>query len=811
MLDVEGDPLSVLFVGTGGVAENGAAVLERAEFSVETCAEAAACLDRAAADVDCVVSTYRLDGTDGVTLLRAVREEHPDLPFVLVAREGDETVASEAIRADVTDYVPVEEGVPADLAERVDDAIATRETSDERFRTVFEQSHDAIFITDPYADEILDANPAGCEMLGYTKEELLSLGPSDSHPNEMDRFEAFVDGVFERGEGWTDELTCRTSDGRRLPVELSASRIEIDGRPLMLANVRDVSERSERERALNDTYELLTDGDLSFEETVDSLLSVARRVVGTDYATLSHIEDDTCTFELVDTPAGADIEAGDTVELGITNCERVAAREETLVLRDVEAEAPDLAERAGNAEWGISSYLGAPVQVDGEVYGTLCFYDMEARAESFAEWEVTFVELLSSWIGQELERRRDADRIAALDDVGGVVHDINRELARQSSREEIERVVCERLADSDSYEFAWIGTVDERTREVVPSTVVDGQGYLEEVTITADESDIGRGPTGTALRTGETQVVGNVEEADAYDPWRERAVERGISSSAAVPIVYEGQSYGVLNVYSTRTNAFDDKEREVVGQLGEIMGLSVAVLDRERELAHERKRLEFVNRLVRHDLLNSLNVVQARANILEPHVPPEGMDHLERVQDRTSGMTDLIETLRSLMQAVVERNEYELERVDLDDVLESEVRQAEQRFDRAVFEVHSGVEEGPDVVADDLLAEVFENLLTNAVQHNDADVPRVVVDVEPDAETVTVRVADNGPGIPDDLESRIFEKGAGDLGDPGTGFGLYLVREIVDTYGGTVGVDGNECGGATVSVTVPRAAAATED
>ena len=70
-----------------------------------------------------------------------------------------------------------------------------------QFEAVFENSNDAIFITDPYEDEIVDANPAGLEMLGYERDELLTLGPSDCHPHEMEQFKAFVDRVFRDGQG----------------------------------------------------------------------------------------------------------------------------------------------------------------------------------------------------------------------------------------------------------------------------------------------------------------------------------------------------------------------------------------------------------------------------------------------------------------------------------------------------------------------------------------------------------------------------------------------------------------------------------
>jgi hypothetical protein len=92
-----------------------------------------------------------------------------------------------------------------------------------------------------------------------------------------------------------------------------------------------------------------------------------RNTVGTDYGTLTRVQNEDYVFEAVAAPEVAALEEGDTVALETTNCLRVVATERTLVLRDVEANAPDLADRAGNADWGISCHLGAPVSVDGEM------------------------------------------------------------------------------------------------------------------------------------------------------------------------------------------------------------------------------------------------------------------------------------------------------------------------------------------------------------------------------------------------------------------------------------------------------------
>jgi len=115
--------------------------------------------------------------------------------------------------------------------------------AEERFHKVFDHCNDAIFLVDPERDEILDVNARACEMLGYGRGELLSVPMSAVHPHEMDKVKAFSQLVFKEGKGWTDELTCLTKPGKTLSAEMSASIIEIDGQPTMIALVRDTTER----------------------------------------------------------------------------------------------------------------------------------------------------------------------------------------------------------------------------------------------------------------------------------------------------------------------------------------------------------------------------------------------------------------------------------------------------------------------------------------------------------------------------------------------------------------------------------------
>jgi PAS domain S-box-containing protein len=348
--------------------------------------------------------------------------------------------------------------------------------------------------------------------------------------------------------------------------------------------VRQREELRRRERALSDAYRVIASRE-PFPDRIDALLALVRDTVGTDYATLSKVQGEHYVFEAVDAPPDADLEAGDALPLAATNCERVVETGETLAIRDVEADAPELADRAGNDEWGVSCYLGAPVTVGGEVYGTFCFYDTEARPEEFSDWEVAFVELLSNWVGAELERQQYVDRLDALNSLHGVAQEITHAALEQSTRDEIEAAVCERLAASDSYEFAWIGDVDVNSDLVTLRAEAGVEDYLDDVTISVDPADErSEGPTGRAFRTREIQVSQDVQADPSYSPWEGVPESYGFRSSAAVPIVHEDVVYGVLNIYAARARAFEGEEREVVSRLGEVVGHAIAAAEQKQAL-----------------------------------------------------------------------------------------------------------------------------------------------------------------------------------------------------------------------------------
>jgi PAS domain S-box-containing protein len=107
---------------------------------------------------------------------------------------------------------------------------------------LFEESSDAVFITDPREDRILDANAAASRLLGYTREEFMVTPISEIHPHELPQMRAFLDGALRDGVNWTIEMACRTKSGTFLPTEIELLALDRGGRVYVISLVRDRSE-----------------------------------------------------------------------------------------------------------------------------------------------------------------------------------------------------------------------------------------------------------------------------------------------------------------------------------------------------------------------------------------------------------------------------------------------------------------------------------------------------------------------------------------------------------------------------------------
>lgn len=210
------------------------------------------------------------------------------------------------------------------------------------------------------------------------------------------------------------------------------------------------------------------------------------------------------------------------------------------------------------------------------------------------------------------------------------------------------------------------------------------------------------------------------------------------------------------------------------------------------------ERLRTLHSLVRHDVRNSVNVLSGRLDLLldELEVDDDDNPHLAAIDRQTDEILTLLADVEVAVEAVTA--ERSREPVSVSRVVEEAVAALDDSY-RGV-EVTASVPETAIVQADELLSNVVENVLSNAVRHHDRDTVAIDVTATLDEDTVTLVVSDDGPGIPDRLLPEVLGPEVGE----GSGMGLYLVDTLVDGYGGSVTVASSGERGATVEIELPR-------
>ncbi|MCG1003048.1 MULTISPECIES: sensor histidine kinase KdpD [Halobacterium] len=221
---------------------------------------------------------------------------------------------------------------------------------------------------------------------------------------------------------------------------------------------------------------------------------------------------------------------------------------------------------------------------------------------------------------------------------------------------------------------------------------------------------------------------------------------------------------------------------------------------RAEHLEIQRDLLDYLNSLLRHEVLNASNVISGYAELLqdEHEEGTSGYEYSRTIHRKSEEVTGVVQDVRVLLHATEERTNFE--RVDVAAVVREEVAKLPDLDEDVVVE--TDLPDSAFVYADALLPRVFGNLLANAVEHNDSDPPRVWVRGSVGTETVTVEIEDDGPGVDSETAEQLFERPSRRAADHG--LGLYLVARLVEHYCGTVDLLETGADGSTFRVVLPR-------
>lgn len=244
----------------------------------------------------------------------------------------------------------------------------------------------------------------------------------------------------------------------------------------------------------------------------------------------------------------------------------------------------------------------------------------------------------------------------------------------------------------------------------------------------------------------------------------------------------EGETYPI-ELHMARLPPTQDSSKGIVG-----MGRDIT-RRKERE-----QRLEVINRFFRHNIRNELTVVIGRAQMLIDRVSEDNKENAEILLDRAEVLKEMSEKARvvgELLSGTPERRP-----VEVSDAIEKAVGE----FEDEDVELRLDSSEDVQVRVIDGLHFAIENLVENAIQHNDIENPVVEIDVSRQNGEVEIEVADNGSGIPEN-EIEVVQEGGEDALKHGSGIGLWAVNWIIQLSRGRLEFGESELGGASVKMT----------
>ncbi len=447
-------------------------------------------------------------------------------------------------------------GIIDDITARKRTEEALRE-SEARFRAVFEGAPIGMALMN-LQRMIQKANPALRQMMGFSETELPRIKAEElTHPDDWGADSAmFTELVAGRRNRYQVEKRFRHQQGRWVWGRLSVSLVrDAAGQPqFAIAMVEDITERK---RAQEATEEI--------KRQQEAILS--------NISDIAWLKDRDSRFIVVNESFGracglAPDELAGKTDLDVWPADLAARyraddREVMHSGKRKRVEEP-LADRDGKISW-IETIKAPIFNERGEVIGTVgTARDITAR-------------------------RRMEEALHRVSRALKTVTECHQALLRATNETELLNEVCRIIVEVGGYHMAWVGFARQDEEKSVRPMAHKGfeDGYVQSLRVSWADLKWGRGPTGTAIRTGKPVICRNTQTDPRFVPWREEAFKRGYASVLGLPLE-DPQPFGALTIYATEVNAFDDEEINLLIGLANDLAFGIKAL----RAGAERRRAE---------------------------------------------------------------------------------------------------------------------------------------------------------------------------------------------------------------------------
>lgn len=438
------------------------------------------------------------------------------------------------------------------------------EKSAERFRMIFENSLDGLFLAEKEG-KILLVNPAGCRIFGRSEKEIRSLGRKGIVDTTDPRLAAGLETREKTGQ-FSNELTGIYADGKKFPIEAKSTFFtDKHNKELAVTIIRDISERKQMEKQL-----------LESEERFHMLFEEAPL----GYQSLN--------------------EEGNFIEVNKAWLETLGySREEVIGKWFGNFLSPEYI--------GVFKERFPFFKSQGRIYSE--FYMINKNGEkhyiafdgrvghnpdgSFKQTHCI--------LKDETERKIADIKIKNLNRIYNVLSEINKAIIHIKDQQKLFEEACRIAVQTGEFMLCWIGLIDDKSQRIIPAAQYGAsEGYLDNIYIsTSCNKQEGCGPTGAAIREGIYIICNDIEKDERMLPWREEALKRGFRSSAVFPVTMGGAVYGEINFYSAQPDFFTGEEIKLLEELSSDISFGINSIAQEKQKQKaENERDRFFNRSI---------------------------------------------------------------------------------------------------------------------------------------------------------------------------------------------------------------------
>ncbi|HLP97975.1 MAG TPA: MASE3 domain-containing protein [Sideroxyarcus sp.] len=212
----------------------------------------------------------------------------------------------------------------------------------------------------------------------------------------------------------------------------------------------------------------------------------------------------------------------------------------------------------------------------------------------------------------------------------------NRTLIRAREERALLHDMCRAAVEKGGYLLAWVGYMEqdgEKSIKPVASHAVQ-PGYVESLQLSWKEVALGKGPSGEAIRSGQTRICQDIATDPLFAPWRDLALHYGYRSSISIPLRDNGSVFGTLAIYAATPHAFTEDEVALLSEMGDDLSFGILNLrmrgERDSALAERQHYLD----QLQDGLQDTVQAIAATVEQRDPYTA----GHQRRVADLAAGI-----------------------------------------------------------------------------------------------------------------------------------------------------------------------------